>query len=83
LASVKVPVLIALGDQDWVRLVQAVGYFESISGAELAIIPDAGHFLLDAEPEKLLPVVKRFLDRTTAKLPFATTEIPYQRGKSR
>jgi pimeloyl-ACP methyl ester carboxylesterase len=83
LASVKVPVLIALGDQDWVRLDEAIGYFESIPGAELAIIPDAGHFLLDAEPEKLLPVVERFLNRTTVKLPFATTEIPYHRGKSR
>jgi pimeloyl-ACP methyl ester carboxylesterase len=83
LASVKVPVLIALGDQDWVRSDQAVGYFESIPGAELAIIPDAGHFLLDAEPEKLLPIVERFLNRTTDKLPFATTEIPYQRKKSR
>jgi|SRR5580658_2012401 pimeloyl-ACP methyl ester carboxylesterase len=83
LASVKVPVLIAVGDQDWVRLDQAIAYFESIPGAELAIVPDAGHFVLDAEPEKLLPIVARFLDKTNAKLPFATTGIPYLRGVSR
>jgi pimeloyl-ACP methyl ester carboxylesterase len=81
--SIKVPVLIAVGDQDWVRLDQAINYFSSIPGAELAIVPDAGHFVLDAEPEKLLPIVARFLDRTHAKLPFATTSIPYLRGLSR
>jgi hypothetical protein len=30
-----------------------------------------------------LPIVEGFLNRTTDKLPFATTEIPYQRRKSR
>ena len=83
LASVKVPVLIAVGDQDWVRLDRAIGYFESIPGAELAIVADAGHFVLDAEPEKLLPIVAGFLGRTATKLPFATTSIPYLRGISR
>jgi len=82
-ASVKVPVLLAVGDQDWIRIDQTVGYFNSIPGAELAVIPDAGHFVLDAEPEKLLPFVERFLDRPETKLPFATSTVPYGRGFSR
>lgn len=83
LASVRARVLIAVGDQDWVRIDQAVEYFGSIPDAELAIIPDAGHFVLDAEPEKLAPVLDQFLCRGEDKLPFATAAIPYLRGKSR
>ncbi len=83
LASVSVPVLIAVGDQDWVRLDQAVNYFNDIPSAELAVIPDAGHFVLDAESSKLLPVVERFLDRIGERLPFATTTTAYLRGVSR
>lgn len=83
LASVQAPVMIAVGDQDWVRLDQAVAYFHSIPGAELFVVPDAGHFVLDAEPEKLLPAVERFLSRTDAKLPFATTAIAYRRRITR
>jgi pimeloyl-ACP methyl ester carboxylesterase len=83
LASVRVPVMIMVGDHDWVRLDQAVAYFNSIPGAELFVVPDAGHFVLDAEPEKLLPLVEQFLCRTEAKLPFSTTAIAYQRGMSR
>jgi pimeloyl-ACP methyl ester carboxylesterase len=75
--------MIMVGDHDWVRLDQAVAYFNSIPGAELFVVPDAGHFVLDAEPEKLLPLVEQFLCRTEAKLPFSTTAIAYQRGMSR
>ncbi|HET6255323.1 MAG TPA: alpha/beta fold hydrolase [Puia sp.] len=83
MASVRAPVMIAVGDHDWLRLDKAIGYFRSIPGAELAVIPDAGHFVLDAEPDKLLPVVQAFLDKPEGKLPFATTAIPYLRGMSR
>jgi hypothetical protein len=55
----------------------------SIPGAELFVVPDAGHLVLDAEPEKLLPVVERFLSRAETKLPFATTTIAYRRGITR
>jgi hypothetical protein len=36
----------AVGDHDWVRFDQAVAYFNSIPGAELFVVPDAGHFVL-------------------------------------
>jgi pimeloyl-ACP methyl ester carboxylesterase len=81
--AVQIPTLIAVGDQDWLRVEAALDYFNSIPGAELAVIPDAGHFVLDAEPQKLLPVVERFLDRPEVKLPFAMTTTPYLRGVSR
>ncbi len=83
LASIGVPVLIAVGDQDWVRLDQAVEYFSHIPDAEMFVVPDAGHFVLDAEPGKLLPVVEAFLEKPFGKLPFATATIPYLRGVSR
>ena len=82
-ASVKVPVLFAVGDQDWIRIDQTVAYFSQTPGAELAVIPDAGHFVLDSEPGKLLPIVERFLDREVPKKPFATSVVPYERGVSR
>ena len=44
LASIKAPVLIAVGDHDFVRLEHAVETFKLIPNAELAVIPDAGHF---------------------------------------
>jgi pimeloyl-ACP methyl ester carboxylesterase len=78
-----VPVLIAVGDRDWIRLDQTLNYFGSIPDAELAVIPDAGHFILDAEPQKLLPVVEGFLDRKETKLPVATSTVAYKRGHSR
>jgi pimeloyl-ACP methyl ester carboxylesterase len=81
--AVMVPVLIAVGDHDWLRVDAALEYFQLIPGAELAVIPDAGHFVLDAEPQKLLPVLENFLDRAGAKLPFAKTTTPYLRGVSR
>jgi pimeloyl-ACP methyl ester carboxylesterase len=65
------------------RVEAALEYFQHIPGAELAVIPDAGHFVLDAEPQKLLPVVEAFLDRSGEKLPFAKTTTPYLRGGSR
>ncbi len=31
--------------------------------AELAVIPDAGHLTLFSEPERVIPVVKHFLEK--------------------
>jgi hypothetical protein len=46
LASVKVPILIILGDHDFVALEHAVESFKFIPNAELAVIPDASHFAM-------------------------------------
>jgi pimeloyl-ACP methyl ester carboxylesterase len=83
LTQLKAPVLIAVGDHDWVRLEHVLETFALIPHAELAVIPDAGHFVLLAEPEKLLGVIETFLDAPTAKIPFATTETGYHAGLTR
>jgi pimeloyl-ACP methyl ester carboxylesterase len=83
LMQLEAPVLIAVGDHDWVRLDHALEIFKLIPNAELAVIPDAGHFALDAEPQKVLPVFEAFLAAPATRLPFATTAIGYQPGAAR
>lgn len=83
LASLAVPVLIALGDHDFVRAEHGVRAFRRIPGAELAIIPDAGHFALDSEPERVLPVIEHFLTKAAVRPPIATAGLGYRPGESR
>jgi pimeloyl-ACP methyl ester carboxylesterase len=83
LTRLEAPVLIAVGDHDWVRLEHALETFALMPRAELAVIPDAGHFVVIAEPEKLLPVIASFLDGPATKVPFATTETGYHAGSTR
>jgi pimeloyl-ACP methyl ester carboxylesterase len=83
LTQLAAPVLIAAGDHDWVRLEHALDTFGLIPNAELAVIPDAGHFVLIAQPEKLLPVIEAFLEAPTTRLPFATPETGYHAGLTR
>jgi len=83
LVSIQAPVLIALGDHDFVRLEHAVETFRRIPGAELAVIPDAGHFALFSEPDKVMPVIAAFLGKSEASLPIATGETGYRPGETR
>jgi pimeloyl-ACP methyl ester carboxylesterase len=84
LKSIKAPVLIAAGDHD--MLVPPIEHHLEISrlipNAQPAVIPDAGHFVLYEDPEKLLPIVATFLDHTST-VPFATTISGYEPGKTR
>ncbi len=63
LASIKVPILIVVGDRDFVRVEHAVETFKLIPNAEIAVIPSASHFVLYSEPERVIPIVKHFLSR--------------------
>jgi pimeloyl-ACP methyl ester carboxylesterase len=85
LKSIKAPVLIAAGDHD--VLVPPVEHHLEMSrlipNAQLAVIPDAGHFVLYEDPEKLLPIVATFLDLPTSTVPFATTISGYHPGETR
>jgi len=83
LASIQAPMLIILGDRDFVRLEHAVESFNLISNAELAVIPDAGHFTLSAEPMKVIPVVKHFLEKPEKRIPLATARTGYHPGETR
>lgn len=83
LASIKAPFLIAVGDHDFVRLEHALETFNLIPNAELAVIPDAGHFALFSEQERVIPVVERFLERPEERIPFATAGTGYHPGETR
>jgi pimeloyl-ACP methyl ester carboxylesterase len=83
LASIKAPILIVLGDHDFVRLEHAVETFKLIPNAELAVIPDASHFVLFSEQERVIPVVKHFLEEPEKRVPLAIGGAGYHPGETR
>lgn len=83
LASLAAPILIVLGDHDFVRLEHAVEAFRRIPSAELAVIPDAGHFALSSDPDRVLPVIEHFLTKPGTRPPIATAALGYRPGATR
>jgi pimeloyl-ACP methyl ester carboxylesterase len=83
LASINAPILIVQGDRDFVRLEHSVETVKLIPHAELAVIPDASHFALSSEQERVIPIIKHFLERPEKRLPLATANSGYHPGESR
>ena len=83
LASIKAPMLIIQGDHDFVRLEHSVATVKLIPHAGLAVIPDASHFALSSEQERVIPVVKHFLEESEKQLPLATANVGYHPGETR
>jgi pimeloyl-ACP methyl ester carboxylesterase len=83
LAAIKAPMLIIQGDHDFVRLEHSVETVKLIPHAELAVVPDASHFALSSEPERVIPIIKRFLEKTGKELPLATADVGYHPGETR
>lgn len=83
LVALRAPLLIALGDHDFVRLEHALETFKLIPSAELAVIPDAGHFALFSEPDRIIAIVAHFLTKPDGRIPFATAESGYHPGETR
>jgi pimeloyl-ACP methyl ester carboxylesterase len=83
LASIKAPMLIIQGDKDFVRLEHSVETAKRIPRAELAVIPDASHFALYSEQERVIPIVKHFLEKPENRLPIAIANLGYQPGETR
>ena len=83
LVSIKAPVLIALGDRDFVRVEHAVETLRRIPNAELAVVPDAGHFALQSEPERVIPIVQHFLEKPEKRTPVATAGMGFRPGETR
>ncbi len=83
LASIKAPMLIIQGDHDFVRLEHSVETLKLIPHAELAVVPDASHFALSSEPERVIPMIKRFLEKPQNQLPLATGTVGYHPGETR
>jgi pimeloyl-ACP methyl ester carboxylesterase len=82
LNAIKAPVLIASGDHDLIPVERSVEWSQSIPNAQLAILPDASHFVLFSEPERLMPTVGAFFDAPTGKLPLGMAN-GYYPGKTR
>ncbi len=83
LASVRVPFLILQGDHDFVRLEHSVETVKLIPHAEFAVIPDASHFALSSEPQRVIPIIKHFLGQPEQRLPLATANTGYHPGETR
>jgi pimeloyl-ACP methyl ester carboxylesterase len=83
LSSVRNRVLVAIGDNDFISLEHAVNAHRSLPNSELAIIPDATHFLLFDRPSKLEPILAEFFSAPAERLPFGTIETGYYPGLRR
>src|SRR5579885_2579181 len=83
LKAIKAPVLIAGGDHDLIPVERYAEWSRMIPNAQLAIIPDASHFALFSEPEKVLPTVAAFLDAPTPSVPLGTASTGYYPGVTR
>ncbi len=47
------------------------------------MIPDASHFTLFSEPERVSPIVKHFLEKPEKRIPLATAATGYHPGETR
>jgi pimeloyl-ACP methyl ester carboxylesterase len=83
LKGIKVPILIACGDHDLIPVERCVELSRLIPHAQLAVIPDASHFVLFSEPEKLLPTIATFLDAPASQVPLSTFKTGYYPGVTR
>jgi pimeloyl-ACP methyl ester carboxylesterase len=57
--------------------------YSTIPNAELAVVPDATHFVLFDRPWKLEPIVAEFFSAPEERLPFGTIATGYHPGKTR
>jgi pimeloyl-ACP methyl ester carboxylesterase len=63
LGSIRVPTLIMVGDNDFIRLEHAVQMRQLIPGSDLAVLPDTTHMQLTQRAELVVPIVERFLSQ--------------------
>lgn len=83
LKSITAPVLIASSDHEFVPVEHSLEISRLIPNAQLAVIPNASHYVLNVDPEKLLPTVAAFLDEPISTVPFATPKTGYHPGVTR
>jgi pimeloyl-ACP methyl ester carboxylesterase len=83
LASIKVPVLLIVGDHDFVSVEHVAKTLKLIPGGELAVIPSASHFVVYSERGKIIPIIKHFLEKPEKAIPLASAEVGYHPGKTR
>lgn len=76
LGQISVPVLVMAGDDDLIELGHTCALYESIPGAQLAVVPGTSHGLPAEDPQETVRIIKRFL---AADLP-PTTMMPNRRA---
>jgi pimeloyl-ACP methyl ester carboxylesterase len=62
LATITAPVLLVLGDRDFVTVEHAALMLELIPGSSLAVLPDTTHMEVTRRSDLLLPMLAAFLD---------------------
>lgn len=67
LATVTAPVLVMAGDHDMVRPDHTLQIARSIPGAQVAILPGAGHLVFNDRPALVELMVREFLDSAVAE----------------
>jgi pimeloyl-ACP methyl ester carboxylesterase len=67
LAAIVAPTLVIAGDHDLIRDEHTVEIFQSLPNAQLAILPNATHFVPFDDPATFNAVVERFLVTPFAK----------------
>jgi pimeloyl-ACP methyl ester carboxylesterase len=76
LGRLTMPVRILWGEQDqWQPLHYAKRLGSDIPDADLVVVPDAGHFLMEDAPERVVQEINDFL-RTPARRPNAGDDLP-------
>ncbi|MGC4002280.1 MAG: alpha/beta hydrolase [Pirellulales bacterium] len=83
LKQITAPVLIACGDHDLIPIERCIELSRLIPNAQLAVIPDASHFVLFSEPNKLLPVLVDFFDAPAKKTPLSSMQSGFYPGETR
>lgn len=63
LATISVPVLVMVGDDDGVSLFQTCEMYESIPGAQLAVVPGTSHGLPLEKPETVVRIIDEFFSQ--------------------
>jgi pimeloyl-ACP methyl ester carboxylesterase len=58
--SITVPVLLVYGDHDWSRVPERTADHNTIPGAQMVIVKDAGHFLALDAPDELVKAITDF-----------------------
>jgi pimeloyl-ACP methyl ester carboxylesterase len=63
LSTITVPTLVLAGDDDLIELAHTCALYESIPGAQLAVVPGTSHGLPQEDPEETARIILRFLAR--------------------
>jgi pimeloyl-ACP methyl ester carboxylesterase len=66
LRAISAPIMILVGDTDFIRLEHAIEMFELIPNAQLAVLPGTTHMQVMSNADRLLSLIGPFLDSRQA-----------------